>query len=454
MPTSTAPFRQSTRTQHTAVRGKLSAPPGAQSPPSPVHKLLWSVVRRPMSTASTLLYLLALCAATPATAADFKLTPNITVSEELTDNVFESAQDKRYDFITRLLPGLSLDYKAAVVDLSVAYNYDYRYYARNSISGDTTHNLNARSLARIVDEFLFLEVSDVYKRVSLDVSRDTTSESLFRNQSDQNTLTASPYIVISTIPHYLIRGGYRYTNVWYEEKSGIDKTEHRAFADLSYDVTQQFSLTTNYAYTIQDTADVDLDRHEAMAGARYEYAEKSFIFAQGGASFISYRQGDSLTNPVWNAGLTHAFDTFILTLTTGVKYTEDPQRASTEETFYSARLDKPLDRGTLSINASYSDFIDTSIDERVNRRFGVGIALRHDITERLAGNLGFSAERYDQQLKETYTRKFFVDAGLSYQLGEGFSLGLTYKYIDYHSPAIVADNYVVNRGIIEVRKVF
>lgn len=153
----------------------------------------------------------------PANAADFRFTPNITVSEEFTDNVFEAAEGKRYDFITRLLPGLSLDYKAPVLDLSVAYNYDYRYYARNSRSDDTTHNLDARGLARIVDEFLFLEASDTYKRVSLDVSRDTSNESLFRNQSDQNIVTASPYFVIRTIPHYTIKGGYRYTNTWYKD---------------------------------------------------------------------------------------------------------------------------------------------------------------------------------------------------------------------------------------------
>lgn len=390
----------------------------------------------------------------PAHAADFRLTPNITVSEEFTDNVFETAEGKRYDFITRLLPGLSLDYKAPVLDLSVAYNYDYRYYARNSRSDDTTHNLDARGLVRIVDEFLFLEASDTYKRVSLDVSRDTSNESLFRNQSDQNIVAASPYFVISTIPHYTIKGGYRYTNTWYKDPSGIDKTEHRAFADLSYEVTKQLSLTGTYSYVIEDTAESDLNRHEAMVGGRYEYADKSFIFANGGASRISYRGGDTFTNPIWNAGLTHAFDTLTVTLSTGVQYSEDPLRASSEETFYSAVFDMPLKRGALTLNASYSDFVNTATDERETRRYGGGFTLHHELTQLLTGTLGFTAERYEQNQLDAYTRKFFVDAGLRYELGEGFSLGLTYRYIDYHSPRIVADNYTVNRAMVEIRKVF
>lgn len=45
-------------------------------------------------------------------AADFKLHPTLSVSEEYTDNVYETEDNKRYDYITRAQPGLAMKYIA------------------------------------------------------------------------------------------------------------------------------------------------------------------------------------------------------------------------------------------------------------------------------------------------------------------------------------------------------
>lgn len=389
-----------------------------------------------------------------ATAADFSVTPSIAVSEEYNDNIFETETGKRTDYITRILPGGTLLYSTPLWDWNTAYTFDYRYYARRSRDDDTTHNLSTRGLVKVVDEVVFLELTDTYKRVSLDVSRDTSNESLFVNQSDQNIFSASPFVRIRSIPQTTVKSGYRYTNTWYKDPSGIDKTEHRAFADLSYEYSPYLTLTAGYIYALQETSVSDFTKHDVFAGLRYEYAEKSFLFAQAGNAWIVNRGGISLSSPVWNAGITHDFGTVVATVSTELRYTEDPLRAASEETTYGARIEKRLERGSLAVNASYSDFVDTATDRLENRRYGGGFAVRHELTERLAGSLGFNAERYEQELRAGRTHKFFVDAGLTYLLPESFTLALNYRFIDYSSPQIAADNHRVNRAIVELRKTF
>ena len=149
--------------------------------------------------------------------------PPLTVDEDFTDNVYERRNPRKSDFITRLLPGLSLKYNAPLWDWDLAYNFDYRYYARNSRNDDTTHNLAATGHIKIIDELFFLDLSDTFSRVSLDVSRDYTQESLSVKQTDSNTFSASPYFVFHPGTRATIKTGYRYTNVWYRDPAAIDR---------------------------------------------------------------------------------------------------------------------------------------------------------------------------------------------------------------------------------------
>ena len=76
----------------------------------------------------------------------------------------------------------------------------------------------------------------------------------------------------------------------------------------------------------------------------------------------------------------------------------------------------------------------------------------YELLPKLTGTLAFTAEKYDQKDLGSYTRRFLVDSGLSYLLGEGLTVALNYKYIDYSSPGIATDNKQINRVILEVKK--
>lgn len=384
-------------------------------------------------------------------AGEFSFHPAIAVSEEYTDNVFEVRDNRRSDFITRLLPGLALKYNAPLWDWDLAYNFDYRIYARNSRGDESTHNLAAKGHIKLIDEFFFLDLSDTFRRVSLDVSRDYTQESLTANQTDSNTFSASPYFVFHPGTRTTIKTGYRYSNVWYRDPAAIDKREHSGYLNASYEYSSKLTFSADYLYTRQNSIN-PYNRNTPSAGARYEYADKCFVFGNGGYTWIDYKNSPDSNNSYWNAGLTHAFDTFTLTATAGVQYPEDPLTGFTRETNYTIALDRPLERGSIGVSAYYSDYSGERVDR--TKKYGIGVAGKYDISEKLASRLAANVERYDYRDPSGNTRRIYITPGLSYSLPWETSLSLSYYFINYHSASRFEDNYSVNRVVLEVRKQF
>jgi hypothetical protein len=386
-------------------------------------------------------------------AGELSFHPSVAISEEFTDNIYESRSEKRTDFVTRLLPGLTFKYVAPLWDWDIAYNLDYRYYARNSRSDETTHNLAAKGHIKIIDELFFLDVSDTYKRVSLDISRDYTQEGLYSNQSDSNTFTASPYFVLHPGMQTTVKTGYRYTNVWYREPDAIDKQEHTGFVDVIYEFSPQFSLTGGYAYTRQESTSA-YDRHAPYAGVRYEYADNSFIFAQGGYTWITYRQDGrgEFNNPFWNAGISHTMGVYVLTASAAVSYPEDPLTGVTQEQTFAFAVARPIDRGDISGSLYYSTFDGSGVDR--TKKLGGGITAKYNLTEKLSGRLAANLERYEYRTASGHTTRIYIAPGVSYSLPWETSLSLSYAHITYDSSARFDENYSVNRVILEARKTF
>ena len=387
-------------------------------------------------------------------AAEFSIKPSIAVSEEFTDNVFETEVNKRSDFITRAVPGIDLKYKAPVLEWDLGYNFDYRYYIRQTRSDDNTHYIDTKGHATLLENLIFLDVTDTYKRVSLDITRDVTRESLFVDQSDQNIVTASPFFVVRPTPQTNVKFGYRYVNTWYKDPAAFDRTDHIGFAEGTYEVSPKLNITGGYSFT-RDIAEAnDYNKHDAYTGFRYEYADVSFIFGQGGGTWIKYSNGTTFVVPFWNAGIKHQFDSFVASANASVKYYEDPLRRTTQETSYSGAIDRDFKRGSAGVYVSYAEYVDTETDILQTKSSTAGIRGKYELMNDLVANLGFEASRYDHEDTGSYTRRFFVDTGLSYSVAKDLTCSFYYRFIDYYSPVIVGDNKQINRVILEFRKTF
>lgn len=389
-----------------------------------------------------------------AHAGEFEIHPAITVGEEYTDNVFLTKDNRTGDFITRAMPGVALAYKAPALTADLSYQFDYRYYAKRSRSTDQTNDASASGKLTVVEDLLFLEASDRYQRVSTDVSKDVTHESLFVNQTDQNAATVSPYVTLRPMQQMKIKAGYRFLDYRYFDPVGVDKVNHIGFLEGSYELTSKWSATFGYTYTREQSDINDFDQHQPYAGFRYEYSDKSFLFGNGGYTWTKYSDGHRLNNVYWNVGFSHAFDTLTATFNTGVRYDEDPLQNVRQETFVTGGLEKRLQRGSLGISAYYSEFAEAETNTLDTRKYGGTAKGSYEFTSRLSGSLAFTGEKYDQKLYNSYTRRLVIESGLSYLLAEKLTVSLHHIFVDSYSPVIATDYYQVNRAILEVRKEF
>lgn len=402
----------------------------------------------------TVVVLIMLSSVPSVPAAEFEVHPSLAVSGEFTDNVFETRTNRTSDYITRALPGVIMSYEAPSLTGNLNYLFDYRDYARNSHKDEVAHALSAKGHVTAVQSLLFLDVSEEYQRVSLDVTRDVTRESLFVNQSDRNVVSASPYVTLQPTARVAVKSGYRFIDTIYSGSLGVDKTDHIAFLDMTYELMKRWSLTADYTFTRELADSDDFDRHQILGGFRYEYADKSFVFAQAGNAGIKFDSGRSFNNNIWNAGFTHQFETVTTTIMTGVKYNEDPLRNIIQESFVSGTLEKRFRRGTLNLSPYYSEYVLTETDSLQTKKYGAVAQGHYEMLPDLNGRLAVTSERYEQWPLGNSTTRFQIDSGLSYLIARQLTALLSYVYVDYHSPDIVEDNRYVNRVMLELKKTF
>ena len=406
----------------------------------------------------------ALLVAPPLTdAAEFELHPSIGVSEEFNDNVHDTASERRHDFITRVEPGVSLLYRTPTLSGDLAYTFSYRIYARDSEGDEQIHTLAARGSAELVENFFFIELTDTVRRVSLNVARDNTTDTLFREQTDQNRAMVSPYLLWHPGKKTALRTGYRLTDTTYWTVSGsttaIDRQEHRGFADLTYDASQRLSLTAGYGFGMVSTDEGDYDQHDLSGGFRYEYGQSSFLFGGIGNSWQSFEESRETSNLFWNIGITHDFGLLVANLESRVQYAEDPLSVSTRETIHSATLERALSRGSAGVTASYSEFESSSFgpfaEPEANRyRTLLSAHARVEVADRLSTTLGVRGDKTSGRLEE-YPYRLGGSAGVSYLFPQDVSAALNYTYVEYRRELDNGDGARrTNRVMIDLRKVF
>lgn len=388
-----------------------------------------------------------------ALGADISVKSSFGLGEEYTDNVFETYAGKKTDFITHLRPNFLLGYQTPFWAWNLGYDLDYRYYAKGSRKDDATHNGTVAGNIKLLDEKLFLDLSETYKKVSLDASRDTTLESLDQSQSNQNVVTVSPWMLLRPTAAASAKVGYRYVNTWYESSDAVSKQQHVGFLQLSYELMPRLSATAGHTVVRQDSDQGDSVSHTALAGVKYEHAKDSLISVQAGYSWLEAGQTNS-NHPFWSVAAEHMFDRTKLSVGTERKYGDDPLRSMTLTSSYFADLSTKFDRGNLGIRQSFSRLDELDTDTVQSDTYTTSLSARYDLSARLMWHLNFTYDHIDIFYANGFTRRFLTDTGLAYQLSDTLSLSGAYKMVHLYSPVIPEDNKTVNRGILEIRKTF
>lgn len=397
----------------------------------------------------------ALALAGTAQAADFTFTPGITVNEEFTDNIAED-KDKTLgsEFITRAMPGITARYMAPFWTWDLNYKYEYRYYAREKFDNEDLHHLAARSRLNLIDEVMFVDISDTYERVSLDQSRDRTLESLRSDQSDQNNFTVAPGLVLRPTERLILRPGASYQNIWYKDPGAVDRNIYNGIMGLSYQFTEKFSLIANYLFSYTD-AEGNLSRtHNAMGGIQYEYAKDSFVSIQGGNSWLNTSDG-VYSNPIWNVAINYAGSRFNLRASTGEKYDNDPSSNKvTLNTSHDVGVDYLFEKGKFGFTSGIMR-LEEMPDNRVKSvSYKNSADLSYQVFTDWETRVSYAYNYVDIRESDTYTTISTFNAGLSRLYSRDARVSLNYRNLHMYSPDIEVDNKDINNVILEVSKTF
>jgi hypothetical protein len=391
-----------------------------------------------------------------AEGAEFSLKPSITLREEYDDNIFLTKDNRVDDYITRILPSLSIDHKTPSWDLSTAYTLDWRYYFRQK-EGRDSHTLDLTSQVRVIKNFLYLDIADTYASVVLNPRRPSTNTNLTVNRTDSNNATISPYIKYQISPVMSLSTGYRYLNVWYRDKQGINRQMHTGFATVGYTVNPKLNtfLSADYTWDRPDSntsVDVNNNQTSISFGATYTLSPQTNVSGTIGYRWITFSDGFKKHMPFYSAALSHHFSgTGLIELRGSSTITADPQFG----VFESKTGQLTVKYGQLfivngSIFYSRNKYLET---DRKDDTFGLTAGIEYKPKPRLTYRASGRYEN-DKFFPEDTKREIYNAYGeIAYLLTSKATLSFSYTYTRSISQ-ITIDDYWDNVAAVQVTITF
>jgi opacity protein-like surface antigen len=371
-------------------------------------------------------------------ASEFSIKPSVTLRQEYDDNIYLSHSDRTSDVITRVLPSLNMRYNAPFWEWTFDYTLNWWYYWKLKDS-ENSHYANLASKMKIIQNFLYFDVSDKYESVILNPRKPSTESNLSVNRSDSNYLIASPYMKYQIDPSFFLSAGYRYSNIWYREESGNKSQAHTGFAGVEYLISPLLTVRLGTAYTAfrpeQTDSDNDQgfdqnnDQIKAFIGASYKISPQMTFDGSLGQTWISFDGGEDTNRAVYNIGLTYGLSENGQIEMRAISVIEP----SPEEGMINNRSE------TITVRYGQAVAVSGSIYHRYNKYLESGkvdkiyggaadIQYRPDqrITFRVSG--GYEKDKY---LPANNKRTIYSGGGgVAYLLTAKSTLGITYNYTD------------------------
>ena len=87
----------------------------------------------------------------------FTIMPTLGLQEEFNDNIFQTEQNRRWDLITVLTPGIALAANTPRLDLTLQYNPSFEYYARTTSENTIAQQLSGVASLVVVPRSIFID---------------------------------------------------------------------------------------------------------------------------------------------------------------------------------------------------------------------------------------------------------------------------------------------------------
>jgi len=252
--------------------------------------------------------LLALVAC-PTWAARWDIVPTLSVTETYTDNLSLTTDAlKQSDWVTQVIPGISITATGARLKFDVRYAPEVTYYARGKQDNTVFHRGNAFGNAELAKGLLFADAGarvDQYN-VNLQGPITTSNINTTGNVATVGTYFVSPFLRREFGSAVQAEARFTYSVVNSDEQSDLlnsvgDRIDLRLANGPAYKL-----LTWDLAYrkeTIDYETTGDTDIEVSNLKARWLITPTVGLLAQGGYEY--YKRGliPPTEGPSWSAGI-------------------------------------------------------------------------------------------------------------------------------------------------------
>ncbi len=257
------------------------------------------------------LLLLFLVSERASLAGSWSIVPSVYVAASHNNNIFLSPPGAgKSDTILQLNPEIRLNGKGKRGSVSLYYEMQNIFYAKNTKFNDTFHILNARANAELVPKLFFIDTT--LGRTQQIISRNTGAPldniSISANRTNVDVVSVSPYI--KTNIGNKLTTEIRYASAWtrYDRDILADIRNQTVYADLRNDLTssrgQWAIIYTNREYEPDTGENYSYER--AYIDVDFSVTGKLGLLASAGYENNGYNQSAvtrSEKSSTWDAGL-------------------------------------------------------------------------------------------------------------------------------------------------------
>ncbi|MFZ2087114.1 MAG: hypothetical protein WAU47_00940 [Desulfobaccales bacterium] len=369
----------------------------------------------PSPLALLLVGLFLLCACGPAFAGDWSVVPQVDLGAKYDSNINFNYIGKQSDFIFNLAPSVDFNYTSETSKLTGRLGLDGLVYVKDP-SLDTINQYYSVFGQKKVAPRLALNLTGGYTLDST-LNEELISSGFIMNRTRRQALEAAPGLEFNLSERALLRAGYRFNRVNYQDPSYVNYSQHTVNLGLNY-------LLKNAKTTVMGTV---LGR------------------------YIDYPQiGNAYRNVGTYLGVDHKFtEDWTLSLFTGLNYNWFTSqtavldfgnftsfiriRQAKLETFsVTPYFDISANRKWTRTNWNFGYRLDQSASGSgtVNQFHNGYAGITRNITERLTGtlrgNLYYSLS--DSPGSDYNNLVLYVTPELNYKLTEKFTLNSSYTY--------------------------
>lgn len=164
-----------------------------------------------------------------AYGAKWSFDPNATASETYTDNVtLSNSADAESDWVTQINPGFSVSGAGRNLSLSLSYNLQNLFYAKDDSRNNSYQQLQSSLNAMLLPQLLFIDASaSIGQQVLKSSDKVSTGNiAVVGNRTDVKTSSVSPYFRTRIGGELKTEIRYTYDRVTYSKSNSQNSTSN------------------------------------------------------------------------------------------------------------------------------------------------------------------------------------------------------------------------------------